>query len=316
MADIQSDKAHAPARDTAGTRLSAKRAAKAAKKAAARGTANPVEEVAKSVREVNAWLEVHGRNIWLALGAVVLACVGWFAFANYSDKSEREAGELLRGAIASSHGIIVAPDETAPEDALYPTFNSIKERDEKALEQFRALQKKFPNSHAARYAALGEANAQLELGKFSEASAAYAAALAHADDDTFLRVRALEGAGYALEGQQKYADARKQFEELSRLQNGAYRTLGDYHRARMLVLEGQRDEARKLLEALSKAAADKRTDQPDEQQAERFESVAAAAQNLLMELGGQPAEKAGGKNSGISQSVMDALRKQLATQKK
>jgi predicted negative regulator of RcsB-dependent stress response len=260
---------------------------------------------------VNVWLEAHGRNLWLALGAVVLACVGWFVFANYSDKSEHEAGDLLRGAIATSHGIIVSPDETAPEEPLYPTFSSVKERNEKALQQFRALQKKFPASHAARYAMLGEANAQLELGKFVEAGTAFAAALSHAGEDVFLRVRALEGSGYALEGQQKYADARKQFEELSRLQNGAYRTLGDYHRARMLVLEDKRPEARKLLEALSKASADK-----PEEQGERFESVSLAAQNLLTELGGQPAEKAGGKNSGISQNVLDALRKQLATQKK
>jgi tetratricopeptide (TPR) repeat protein len=313
VADIQSDKAHAAARDTAGTRLSAKRAAKAAKKAAQRGTSNPVEEVAKSVREVNAWIDVHGRKIWFALAAVVLVCVGWFAVSSYQDKRDREAGELLRAAIATSHGIIVSADEPAPEEPLYPTFNSVQERDDKALQQFRALLKKFPNSQAARYAILGEANALLELAKFSEAAAAYARALEapHASEDTFLRVRALEGSGYALEGQKQYPQARKRFEELSRLQNGAYRTLGDYHRARMLVAEGQRAEARKLLEALSKAAADK-----PEEQGERFESVAQAAQNLLSELGGQPADKAGGKNSGISQSVLDALRKQLATQKK
>ena len=310
MANIQSNKADAPARDTAGSRLAAKRAAKAAQKAAQRGTSNPAEDVAKSVRDVNVWIDEHGRKVWLTLAAGIVVSVGWFAIAGFQDKREHEAGEVLRGAVASSHGIVVPENETPPEDALYPTFNSDKAREEKALQQFRDVQKKFPGSHAARYALLGEGNAQLSLGKFSEALAAFDKALAAAADDTFLRVRALEGAGYALEGQSKFADARKRFEELSRLQNGAYRTLGDYHRARMLVAEGQRAEARTLLEALSKAEADK----PAEQ-GERFESALNAAQNLLSELGGQPADRAG-KNSGISQNVLDALRKQLATQKK
>jgi tetratricopeptide (TPR) repeat protein len=310
VANIQSDKADAPVRETAGARLAAKRAAKAAKKASQRGTTNALQaDVNKSVLVVNAWIDAHGRKVWFGVAGVVAVCVAWLGFSAYQSRRDRDAGEILRTAIASSAGIIVPADDTPPEDPIFPTFGSVKERDAKALSQFRDVQKKFPNSHAAGYAALGEANASLGLGKYPEAAALFAKLLEDAGDDTFLRFRGLEGAGYALEGQQKYADAGKRFAELSKLANGAYRTLGDYHQARMLVLQNQRAEARKLLEALSKAAADK-----PEEQGERFESVAQSAQTLLSELGGQPAEKAAGK-SGISQHVLDALRKQLATQK-
>jgi tetratricopeptide (TPR) repeat protein len=312
VANIQSDKADSPARETAGSRLSAKRAAKAAQKASQRGNVNPAQEVAKSMQEVNAWIDNHGRKVWYVLGAGVVAAVAAIAITSYMETRNRGAGELLQTAVTTSEGLIIAPEETPPEDAIVPTFESVKVRDAKALQQFRAVDSKFPSSPAAHYALLGQANALLELAKYSDAASAYDKALASADDDVFLRFRALEGSGYALEGQQKYPQARERFEQLSKLNNGAYRSIGDYHRARMLVAEGKRDEARKLLEALSKAAADK----PDEQ-GERFESVTAAASTLLTELGGEPAEKGpSAKGSGISQQVLDAVRKQLGSQKK
>jgi predicted negative regulator of RcsB-dependent stress response len=308
--NIQSDKAEPPARDTAGSRLAAKPAAKAARKASQRGTTDPAEQVAKQVRNANAWFEDHGKSLAIGIGALVLIGGGWVLFATMQGRSDHAAGDALKVAVATMQGLIVTADETAPEEPLVPVFSSVKERDEKALKQFNDVVKQYPNTSAGHYAQLGAANAALELGQYAQAATAFGKVLDSAGDDTFLRFRALEGSGFALEGQQKYEEARKRFESLSQLQSGAYRTIGDYHQARMLVAQGQRDAARKLLEASSKAAADK----PDEQ-GERFESIAGAAQTLLSELGGKPAEKAG-KGSGISQNVLDALRKQLATQKK
>ena len=125
MADIQSDKAHAPAGETAGSRLAAKRAAKSAKKAASRGTTNPVEEVAKSVRVANAWIDAHGRKVWIALGAGVVAAVAALGISSLQAGKGREAGALLRTAVTTNQGIIVAPEETPPEDPILPTFTSV-----------------------------------------------------------------------------------------------------------------------------------------------------------------------------------------------
>lgn len=313
MADIQSDKAHVPAQETAGSRLAAKRAAKSARKAATRGTTNPVEEVAKSVQHVNAWIDAHGRKVWIVLGAAVAIAVAALAIASLQDGKSREAGALLRTAVTTTQGIIVAPEETPPEDPMFPTFTAAKERDEKALSQYRDVQKQYPSSTAAGYAALGEANTLLRLAKNAEASAVFEKLRKSADEkDDFLRFRALEGAGYALEGQQKYAEAAERFDALSKLKNGAYRKVGDYHRARMLVLQGKRDEAKQVLEALDKAAADKPAE-ADEATSSDFEFATTAAQTLLSELGGQPKQSTSG--GGISQSVLDSLRKQLGSKK-
>jgi tetratricopeptide (TPR) repeat protein len=314
---MQSDKADSPSRDTAGGRLAAKRAAKAAKKAATRGTSNPVEEAANTVaHEATAWIDRHGRTVLIAVGAGILVAIGGLVIGNLSQGKNREAGALLQTAITTAQGIVVPADETAPEDPIFPVFPSAKERDEKALGQFQEVSKKYPDARGAVYAQLGEANAQLQLGKFADASSVFEKLrTSKAEQDEFVRFRVLEGAGYALEGQQKYADARARFEELSKLNSGAYRILGDYHRARMLVAEGKRDDAKKLLEELTKAEAEKPVAEGATAPAERYESTLTAAQTLLTELGGKPPERSGA-GSGISQQVLDSLRKQMGAQSK
>ena len=313
MSTIQSDDANSPPRDSAGSRLAAKRAAKAAQKAAKRGTKTPVEDAARTVQEAAHWVDDHRGKIWAGIAAVIAIGVGWVVLANYLSTKDNDAGNALKAAVTINQGIVVPPDETAPEDIIVPTFSSSEERANKALASYREVVKQYGSSKAGHYATLGVANSLLDLGKYAEASAEYTKALELAGTDTFLRSRALEGSGYALEAQQKYPEALKQFEELSRFANGTYRSLADYHRARVLVAQGKPADAKALLESLSKALAAT----TDIQERERFESSVESAETLLSELGGRPTEKprvdVGGKG-GLSQDVLDAIRKQLATQ--
>jgi tetratricopeptide (TPR) repeat protein len=313
VANIQSNNANSPPRDTAGSRLAAKRAAKAAQKAAKRGTNNPIADATRSVQHAAAWVDDHSKKLWIGLGAVVVVGVAWVLLARYLTTKDYDAGAALHGAVTISQGIVVAPDDTAPEDTIVPTFSSAQERATKALASYGEVAKKYGSSAAGRYAMLGVANSQFELGKYPEAASEYAKVLDVAGNDTYLRFRALEGSGYALEAQQKYPDALKRFEELSRFANATYRSLGDYHRARMLVAQGKQAEARALLENLSKALAAN----TNAQERERFESSVESAETLLQELGGRPTEKPRvdlmhGGGGGLSQDVLDALRKQLA----
>lgn len=319
MADTNSD-AQASARESAGSRLAAKRAAKAAKKAAARGTQAPLDEVKEQISGATSWFDRHKNTIVVSVSGIAIAAAGYLAVSSHTEGIDRDAGSLLRTAVTTSQGYVATGDETPPEDLLVPTFASTAERDNKALEQYRDVQKKFADAPAARWAKLGEANTLLGQSKHAEAEKAYRAVLDGAGDDTFLRVRALEGLGYALEAQKKPADAIARFEELSRFDNGAYKILGDYHRARILAATGKRDDAVKVLEALVKASVDK----PAEE-AERFASIVEHARTLLTELGGKAPEKpgpdlgaigaAGGGNDAITQQVMEALRKQMAEKK-
>jgi tetratricopeptide (TPR) repeat protein len=314
----------APARDTAGSRLAAKRAAKAAKKAAARGTQNPVEEVAKSMLWASSWFDRHAKLIWGGVAAVAVAAAAWVLFSMQRTQTEHQAGSLLRNAVVAATGTVLAEDAPAPEDSLVPTFPSAAERDKKALERYREVQKSYGDTPAGHWAKLGEANELLALGKAAEATQAYNAVLQTAGDDNFLRFRALEGIGYALETDKKPDEALKRYDELGHFDNGAYKSIADYHRARILAATGKRDEALKLLEASIKASA-AATEKTAGEGADRFASVNDAAQVLAQELGGAPVEKqpsmdlsgltGGGGNSVVSQQIMDALRKQLAAKK-
>jgi tetratricopeptide (TPR) repeat protein len=312
VSTIQSDNANSPPRDTAGSRLAAKRAAKAAQKAAKRGT-KPIQDAAHAVEGAVHWVDAHRAKIWIGIGAVIAIGVAWVLLANYLSTKDDDAGSALSAAVTINQGIVVPANETAPEDVIVPTFTSAEERATKALASYREVAKQYGSSKAGQYATLGIANNLLELGKYGEAATEYAKVLDLAGADAFLRSRALEGTGYALEAQQKYPDALKRFEELSRLANGTYRTLGDYHRARVLVAQGKAADAKALLEGLSKAIAAT----TDVQERERFESSLESAETLLSELGGKPTEKpridVDGKG-GLSQDVLDAIRKQLASQ--
>jgi len=313
VANIQSNNANSPPRDTAGTRLAAKRAAKSAQKAAKRGTSNPVELATQKVARAAAWFDDHGRKLWIGLGALVVGGVAWIVLARYLTTKDYDAGAALHTVVTNNLGVVVAPDETAPEDLIVPTFSSAEERSKKTLDGYKDVAAKYGSSSAGKYAMLGLANSQLNLGKYAEATAEYAKVLEGAGADTYLRFRALEGSGYALEAQQKYPEALQKFEELSRFANGAYRSLADYHRARVLVAQGKPAEARTLLEGLSKALAAN----TNVQERERFESAVEASETMLQELGGKPIEKPRmdptGKG-GLTQDVMDAIRKQLAAQ--
>ncbi|HEX2675936.1 MAG TPA: hypothetical protein VHM19_04835 [Polyangiales bacterium] len=319
-----SNNADAPVRETAGARLAAKRAAKAAQKAAAKGTAQPGAEVVKSMTLVSDWLDAHQKQLWLGGLGVIALGVAWVVIGRFASQSDREAAVLLRAAVTTTQGTINTAEDPAPEDAILPSFPSTEERDKKALEQFQAVPKKFADTAAAHWAQLGEGNTQLAMGKVAEAEKAYAAALAGAGSDTFLQARATEGLGYALSAQKKYAEALKRFEELSKIDNGANKTLGDYHQARMLVALGKKPEALKILEALLKANAEKPATE-----SQRYASVIDSSETLLTELGGTAPQKsssdlsdlgggimASGGGKGISPELLEQLRKQIAASKK
>lgn len=312
MANIQSNNnASSPPRDTAGTRLAAKRAAKAAQKAAKRGTSNQLEQVTLKAARAAAWFDAHGQKLWIALGTLLVIGIAWVILAQYLTTKDYDAGAALHTAVTNSLGVVTPPNETVPEDLVVPSFSSAEERSKKTLEGYQGVANKYGSAIAGKYAKLGVANSLFDTGKFAEASAEYAKVLDGAGSDTYLRFRALEGSGYALEAQQKYPEALQKFEELSRFQNGAYRSLADYHRARILVAEGKAADARSVLEGMSKALAAT----TNAQERERFESAVEASETLLQELGGKPTEKPRvdptGKG-GLTQDVMDAIRKQLA----
>jgi tetratricopeptide (TPR) repeat protein len=115
----------------------------------------------------------------------------------------------------------------------------------KALTDFRTAHK---GTASAATAALPLGKAEFRLGNHDGALAAFADYLKGAPQNDPLRAAALEGQGYAYEAQQKYDQALGSFEEMSKVDAGGYlEGMGQYHRARILILQGKKDDAATVL---------------------------------------------------------------------
>jgi tetratricopeptide (TPR) repeat protein len=314
-----------------------RRTAKAAAKAARRGTASVMPaKLTQGVLTAKSWYDDQQRIVWSVLAGVLIVAGAWFGIGAYLGKSKHESADLLRIAVATANAPILAAEDEQPEEATVDeSYPSVQARATKARERFHQVIDHFPRSEAAAWARVGEANAQSELGKHAAALVEYDKTSANTDLPPLLRWRALEGAGYALEAQQKYAEAAKRFEAIANLNAGAYRAAADFHRARMYLALGQPQKAADLLQALVKA---ERARPPGE--GGRFQALLSDAETLLTELSvqlndaklradipaapvqgigqardTQGAGPASGQGQQITEEIVEALRKQLESGK-
>lgn len=328
VAQGEQDKTAQTAHRSAADRLQARRTAKAAAKAARRGTAPIVPtRITRSVSSARSWFEERRTYFWGGLAAIGLIALAWFGITGYLGRSKHEAAGLLRAAVATANAPILEAEAESPEgEAPDESYASVEARAKEARERFHKVTEQFGKSSAAAWARVGEANAASALGKYEDAQKDYDRVAADDALPGFLRWRALEGSGYALEAQQKYAEAAKRFEEIAKLDAGAYRPAADFHRARMHIALHEPQPAADLLQALVKA---ERARPPGE--GGRFDSLLSDAETLLTELSvelnapklradippasGPTASSDGATPAGggqrISPEILEALRKQL-----
>lgn len=323
----------ATGRSTAASRLAARRAAKAATKASKRGTAPLVpSKVTKSVGAAKAWVDANQRTMLLVLGLVVLGAGATYLVSTQYGKRDHEAADLLGTGLTTANApIIKAGDEPTTGDAPEESYPTAQARAEKARDAFGAVVSRFPDSKAATWARLGQANALSELGKHAEAEKLYAALADQQGIDSFVRFRALEGLGFALEAEQKYDAASKRFAQIGEVDNGAFKPVADYQQARMLIALGNKQKAADMLQALVKGERAK----PAGEGGTRFESIVSESETLLTELAvelnapklrpetpagspgmGAPAPSSPhGQGTALTKEIVDALRKQLESGK-
>ena len=316
MVETHEEKGSSDPGQTRGSKLAAKRAARAARKAAARGT-TPVltSSMTEKVTQATNWINDHARMLTaLIIGGLTLPLAG-IGLMHHLGQADAEAASLLAAGFSATQAPIIAEGETPPDD-VDESYSSTQERANKALENFKALAKNHPGSAAAAWGRLGQANVLFGLGKYAEAQKAYALLSKDTDDD-FVKPRAVEGLGFALEAQKKFSEAGERFEELSVLDGGPHKVLGDYHLARMLVAGGDKKKAIEVLEALVKSERERPADDPT-----HFEGVVADAETLLLEMGSDvgkpklradvPVQAPTPAQQGLTPEIIEALRKQLA----
>lgn len=200
--------------------------------------------------EASAWL-VERRNVILVAVVVAIAGGGIASLVSYlSRRGDNRAAKELGAAMA----VLERPVEgegAPPAPGQDPAFKSQKEKDEALVKDLTSFRASHAGSPSAVTAALALAQAHHRLGAYDQALQLYDEFLAGMPAGDPLRAAALEGKGYAYEAKQSYDQALGAFETLANeTKAGFLEGMGQYHRARMLILQGKKEEGAKLLSEL------------------------------------------------------------------
>lgn len=174
-------------------------------------------------------------------------------FSHQASVAAKRSDDLNRGVLALRGRISAKPDPNYdPKKELLPLYTTLDARADAALTEFAKVSNEHKGSGAATLAKLGEGTALLDKRNYDGALAAFneviGSQLAAADAD--VKGRALEGAGYAKEGLEKWDEAIEFFKQLEALKG--MEDLGKYHRARMLLKSGNVEDAKTALLELQK----------------------------------------------------------------
>jgi len=197
--------------------------------------------------EAQSWIQKHEKTVVMGVaGALVLGLgVGLVNWVNdrSEDKAARQLGEALRPMQrgVDETGFAAAGATGNEKDA---PFKSQAEKDQSVVASLDAFRKGSDGTHAAMAAGLPLAQTQLRLGMYAEALEGFHAFLKHARSEDPLRAAALEGKGYAFEGQGQLDKALEAFAQLGKENATPFlEGMGPYHQARILLAQGKKDEA-------------------------------------------------------------------------
>src|SRR5262245_1451520 len=162
--------------------------------------------------------------------------------------TQRSAAEVTT---SLTEAVKVYDEATDPQKILTTTVAGALDADlEKAREKFAAIQKEHGDSGAAQVAMLYEADVARRLRKNADAESLYKSYLKTATPSESLTFVALEGAGYALEEQNKLDEALEYFSRSGEGATAFYKDYGLKHKARVLEKKGDKAGAIAALQAI------------------------------------------------------------------
>jgi tetratricopeptide (TPR) repeat protein len=206
--------------------------------------------------EVRDWLEANLKPVITVVALVLLGFLGVGLARYLGSRGDEQAAKELGTALKVLDRTVetAAPNFDQAAASKEPAFKSEKEKDEavvKALSEFRS---KYKSNKASVTAALPLAQAYHRLGSYDEAIGLFDEFSKRAEKEDPLRVSALEGKGYSLEAKGQLDEAIAAFEQMGRENKTDFLVgMGLYHRARILILQGKKEEAAKAFSELQTA---------------------------------------------------------------
>lgn len=213
------------------------------------------DEFQKLGAEAVPFLEQHGRQVLIGVGAVLAVGLIASVASAMSGRSDLEASRDFSAALkVLERNVGPTPADSKPKPGE-ENFETEADKDEAIIKTLTEFRTKHAGKATAVSAALPMAQALLRRDKPEMALPLIEEYLAKAGQDDPLRPAAFEARGYALEGQKKIDEALGAFEQLARENKTDFmKGMGEYHRARMLLLKGDTTAAAKTLSEIESAA--------------------------------------------------------------
>lgn len=195
-----------------------------------------------------AWV-IDNRGLMLAgVALAAAAAIAIFVFQNSRQASIEEAAAAFIDAAETYQETVERP---APGSEAKPLTDAEKKtRVEKAQQAFARVQGAYGDSPVSALAALGEANAQLDLGDADGALALFDKALARPELEPLAKAVALQGKAAALESKGDVAGALEAWRAVEGIDKKALGLMAGMQMGRLLESSGKADEARQLYERL------------------------------------------------------------------
>ncbi len=197
--------------------------------------------------EAAGWMGKHEKLLALgALGVAALALAG-VGISHLLESRQAKAGASLYKALEAASGEV----SSVPLPGFdHPIYKSAEEREQAVLSAATKVRAEHGGTRAATTAALLEGDAQLALGQWDKAIAAYGGYLDKAPADDSLRFGALDGLARAQEGKGDLAAAAATYERAAGIPFFKDRAMVE--RARILEKAGKPEDAKKALESVGK----------------------------------------------------------------
>jgi hypothetical protein len=191
------------------------------------------------------WASKRRRQITITLGALAAAGAIWGGVTYYRMTRELSASQALAKGVIAELSPIKTGEEEADVLKRIQFFTTDDERQKAALAAYADTKAKYGDTGAGVLARLGEAGVFLDRREWDSAIAAYTDVRNHplAQADANVRLRCIEGLGYAREGKGAVDEARKSFDELMNMDAKGAKPLGLYHLARLDAAQGKNAEA-------------------------------------------------------------------------
>ncbi|HYX92979.1 MAG TPA: tetratricopeptide repeat protein [Myxococcaceae bacterium] len=206
--------------------------------------------------EARHWMEGREKLIVGTVVAVVAIGAAVALFHYFSDRSERMAERQLGTALIPLTRPVAEPGQQPPPNLpeTEKPFATQREKDEAVVASLTKFRQEHRGTRSATTAALPLAQSLNRLGRYDEALKAYDEFLKGAAQGDPLRAAALEGKGYAYEAKGQLDEALRAYDELARLQKAEFLDgMGLFHRARILILQGKKEEAAQALSEIPPA---------------------------------------------------------------